>query len=129
MKAKEAIEILQKNPDLELVVCECNKYEDNIPLIPVSSIELFSEEDSEEDSFLINFETQEQLNKKLIQLRTEFKFMKNVKYDIDKILNGEKDIESYSEFLYLQTDQLESKLDNLKIELDIPDNKWDEDEE
>jgi len=55
MKAKELIEILQQNPELEVVVCECKKYEDNIPLIPVNSAEIFSEEDSEEDKIILKF--------------------------------------------------------------------------
>lgn len=57
MKAKELIEILQQNPELEVVVCECKKYEDNIPLMPVHSIEIFNEEDSDYDKIILNFDT------------------------------------------------------------------------
>ena len=59
MKAKELIEILQQNPELEVVVCECKKYEDNIPLLPVHSVEIFDDEDLEPEEFKIclNFDT------------------------------------------------------------------------
>ena len=56
MKAKEFIKILQQNPESEIVVCECKKYEDNIPLIPVNSVELYNEEDSEESVIIFNFD-------------------------------------------------------------------------
>lgn len=59
MKAKELIEILQQNPELEVVVCECKKYEDNIPLLPVRSVEILDDEDLEPEEFKIclNFDT------------------------------------------------------------------------
>lgn len=57
MKAKELIDILQQNPELEVVVCECKKYDDNIPLLPIHSVEVFSEEDSDEDKIILSFDT------------------------------------------------------------------------
>lgn len=61
MKAKELIEILQQNPELEIVVCECKKYEDDIPLIPVKKIELWGDEDSDNiiDYVVLQFDTKE----------------------------------------------------------------------
>ena len=59
MIAEELIEILQQNPKLEIVVCECKKYEDNIPLLPIHSVEIFDHEDLEPGEFKIclNFDT------------------------------------------------------------------------
>ena len=57
MKAKELIDILQQNPELEVVVCECKKYDDNITLLPIHSAEVFSEEDSDEDKIILSFDS------------------------------------------------------------------------
>jgi len=55
MKAKNIIQLLQENPESELVICECRKYDDNIPLIPIKSIEPFDNEDSEQSNYYLMF--------------------------------------------------------------------------
>jgi len=57
------------------------------------------------------------IDPKIQRLRTQLDVLNNVNSDIDDIRNGTKDIESYSEFLYLQIDQLENKLENLELTL------------
>jgi hypothetical protein len=57
MKAKELIEILQQNPELEIVVCECKKYNNNISLIPITFAEIFNDKDSGDDFIILNFNT------------------------------------------------------------------------
>jgi len=57
MKAKELIDILKQNPELEVVICECKKYEDNIPLLPVHSVEVFNDEDSDDNKIILSFDT------------------------------------------------------------------------
>ena len=66
--------------------------------------------------------------KKLIQLRTKLEFYKKLDSKIDSILNAELDLEDYSEKIYLKLQKLENELEDYKMEIDLPDDEWDEDE-
>lgn len=66
--------------------------------------------------------------KKLIQLRTKFKFYKKLNAKIDKIMNAALDIEDYSNEVYSKMNMLENELTDLKCEMDLSDEEWDEDE-
>jgi hypothetical protein len=66
--------------------------------------------------------------KKLIQLRTKFEFYRKLDKKIDKVLNGELDIEDWSREVYEKIRKLDVELSDLKIEMDLPDEEWNEDE-
>lgn len=67
-------------------------------------------------------------DKKLIQLRTKLEFYKKLDKKLDKILNAEIEIEDYSSEVYSKIQRLETELTDLKCEMDLADDKWDEDE-
>lgn len=46
MQALELIEILKKNPELEVKVMEIGKYEDNIPILSIESCDVEQSEDT-----------------------------------------------------------------------------------
>lgn len=66
--------------------------------------------------------------KKLIQLRTKLEFYKKLDKKIEKVLNSELVIEDWSEEVYSEISSLENELDDLKQEMNLPDEEWDEDE-
>jgi hypothetical protein len=66
--------------------------------------------------------------KKLIQLRTKIQLYKNLDNKIQKVLDAELDIEDWSSEVYCELSSLENELDNLKMEMDLSDEEWDEDE-
>jgi hypothetical protein len=66
--------------------------------------------------------------KKLIQLRTKLEFYKKLDKKIEKVLNAELEIEDWSEEVYNKLSWLEDELSDLKMEMDLPDEEWDEDE-
>lgn len=66
--------------------------------------------------------------KKLIQLRAKLEFYKKLDKKLVKVLNAELEIENWSNEVYRKIQSLENELDNLKIEMDLPDEEWDEDE-
>jgi hypothetical protein len=66
--------------------------------------------------------------KKLIQLRTKLEFYKKLDKKIEKVLNAELEIEDWSEEVYNKLSRLEDELSDLKMEMDLPDEEWDEDE-
>jgi hypothetical protein len=66
--------------------------------------------------------------KKLIQLRTKLEFYKKLDKKLEQVLNAELKIEDWSGEVYLKISRLENELDDLKIEMDLPDEEWDEDE-
>lgn len=66
--------------------------------------------------------------KKLIQLRTKLEFYKKLDKKLEQVLNAELQIEDWSEEVYSKILRLETELDNLKMEMDLPDEEWDEDE-
>lgn len=66
--------------------------------------------------------------KKLIQLRSELKVYKKIDNKIGQVLHAKLELESFSEEVYNMISRLEEKLDNLKIDMDLPDEDWFEDE-
>ena len=66
--------------------------------------------------------------KKLIQLRTKLEFYKKLDKKLDKILDAEIEIEDYISEIYNKIQRLETELIDLKCEMDLPDDRWDEDE-
>lgn len=66
--------------------------------------------------------------KKLIQLRTKLEFYKKLDKKLEQVLNAELEIEDWSSEVYNKLSRLESELDDLKMEMDLPDEEWDEDE-
>jgi hypothetical protein len=67
-------------------------------------------------------------SKKLIQLRTKLEFYKKLDGKLQKVLNSELEIEDWSDEVYNKISTLEDELDSLKMEMDLSDNEWDEDE-
>ncbi len=67
--------------------------------------------------------------KKLIQLRAKLSAYKNFEEVIDKVLNGTIEAEDLSGELYSEVRVIESELDDLKMEMNLDDDQWDEDEE
>ena len=70
----------------------------------------------------------EENRKKLIQLRTKLEFYKKLDKKLEKVLNAELEIEDWSSEVYGKISILETELDDLKMEMDLPDAEWDEDE-
>lgn len=66
--------------------------------------------------------------KKLIQLRTKLEFYKKLDKKLEQVLNAELEIEGWSGEVYSKISRLETELDDLKMEMDLPDAEWDEDE-
>ena len=66
--------------------------------------------------------------KKLIQLRTKLEFYKKLDKKLEQVLNAELEIEDWSSEVYNKLSRLENELDDLKMEMDLPDEEWDEDE-
>ncbi len=66
--------------------------------------------------------------KSLIQLRCKLEFYKKLNKKLDKILNAEIEIEDYSREIYGKIQRLETELIYLKCAMDLPDDRWDEDE-
>lgn len=53
MKASKLIEILQKNPDLEVKVIQVQEYEDDIPMLTITeNYSIFPNEDGENELVL-----------------------------------------------------------------------------
>ena len=67
--------------------------------------------------------------KKLIQLRTKLEVYKKLDKKLEQVLNAELEIEDWSSEVYNKLSRLENELDDLKMEMDLPDEEWDEDEE
>jgi hypothetical protein len=70
----------------------------------------------------------EENRKKLIQLRTKLQFYKKLDKKIEKVLNAELEVEDWSSEVYEKIALMEDELSDLKIEMDLPDAEWDEDE-
>ena len=67
--------------------------------------------------------------KKLIQLREKLSAFKNFKERVEKVLETDIDaLEQLSEDLYYESNQIEKELDDLKMEMELPDERWYEDE-
>ena len=63
---------------------------------------------------------------KLIELRTKLKFYKKLDKKIDKVLNAELEIEDWGNEVYSKISRLEAELEDLKIEMDLPDSEWED---
>lgn len=66
--------------------------------------------------------------KKLIQLRTKLEFYKKLDKKIEKVMNAELELDEWANEVYGKISIMENELSNLKCEMDLPDDKWDEDE-
>ena len=66
--------------------------------------------------------------KKLIQIRTKLSFYKKLDGKIQKVLNAELEVDDWAGEVYHKIRVLETELDDLKVEMDLPDSRWDEDE-
>ena len=66
--------------------------------------------------------------KRLIQLRTKLEFYKKLDKKLDQVLNAELEIEDWSSEVYSKLSRLEKELEDYKMEIDLPDEEWDEDE-
>lgn len=66
--------------------------------------------------------------KKLIHLRTKLEFYKKLDKKLTKVLNAELEIEDWSDEVYEKINKLERELENLKTDMDLPDELWNEDE-
>jgi hypothetical protein len=66
--------------------------------------------------------------KKLIQLRTEFKCWKEMNKNITQILNSELEVEEWDLEVHFKLQKLEKELDDLKIEMNLSDEEWNQDE-
>lgn len=67
--------------------------------------------------------------KVLIQLRCELSFYKKLSKKIESILNGEITIVDYDDEVYNKIYKTETKLENQKFKMNLPDELWDEDED
>ena len=59
--------------------------------------------------------------KKLIQLRTKLDFYIKLDKKIDMVLNAELEIEDWANEVCVKKGQLIAELDDLKMEMDLPD--------
>jgi len=66
--------------------------------------------------------------KKLVQVRTKLEFYKKLDSKIEKVMNAELELDEWSEEVYRKKIGLENELSDLKVEMDLPDSEWDEDE-
>jgi hypothetical protein len=67
-------------------------------------------------------------DKKLIQLRTKLEFYKKLEQKMNQVFQAELELEDWSDEVYLKISRLETELEDLKMEMDLPDEKWYEDE-
>jgi hypothetical protein len=67
-------------------------------------------------------------DKKLIQLRTKLEFYKKLEQKMNQVFQAELELEEWSDEVYLKISRLETELEDLKMEMDLPDEKWYEDE-
>ena len=66
--------------------------------------------------------------KKLIQLRTKLEFYKKLDKKIEKVMNAELELDEWANEVYSKISQMENELSDLKCEMDLSDEEWDEDE-
>lgn len=64
---------------------------------------------------------------KLIELRTKLKFYKKLDKKLVKVLDAELDIEDWVNEVYNKINSTEIELESLKMEMDLPDDEWDDD--
>lgn len=66
--------------------------------------------------------------KKLIQLRTKLEFYKKLEKKINKVFNDELDLEHWLIEVEEKIKKIDIELDDLKLEMNLSDEQWDEDE-
>ena len=66
--------------------------------------------------------------KKLVQLRTKLEFYKKLDKKIEKVMNGELDLDDWGNEVYKKITIIENDLSDLKCEMDLPDSEWEDDE-
>lgn len=66
--------------------------------------------------------------KKLIQLRTKLEFYKKLDKKIEKVMNTEIELDEWANEVYGKISQMENELSDLKCEMDLSDEEWDENE-
>lgn len=66
--------------------------------------------------------------KKLIQLRERLNNYKEFDKKIDDLLNAVLEVDDFSKDIYIKIGDIETELDNLKIEMNLSDVEWEEDE-
>ena len=65
--------------------------------------------------------------KKLIELRGKVKFYKKLESKIQKVLDAKLEVDDWHTEVYQKNRQLETELDDLKIEMDLSDEEWNKD--
>ena len=66
--------------------------------------------------------------KLLVQLRTKLEFYKKLDKKIEKVMNAELELDEWANEVYYKISRMESELIDLKCEMDLSDEEWDEDE-
>lgn len=66
--------------------------------------------------------------KKLIQLRTKLNFYKKLEKKIDSVMEGDLEIDDWSTEVYNKNRIIETELEDLKLEMNLTDDQWDQDE-
>ena len=66
--------------------------------------------------------------KKLVQLRTKLEFYKKLDKKIEKVMNAELELDEWANEVYGKISRIENELSDLKCEMDLSDEQWDEDE-
>lgn len=66
--------------------------------------------------------------KKLIQVRTKLEFYKKLDKKIEKVMNAELELDELANEVYGKISRMENELSDLKCEMDLSDDEWDEDE-
>lgn len=61
---------------------------------------------------------------KLAELRTKYQFYKKIEKKLEKVMNAELEIEDWQEEVYSKIALMEIEIEDLKIEMDIPDSEY-----
>lgn len=64
--------------------------------------------------------------KKIIQLRSELKLLETIDGLCDDLMNGKLEVEDFVQEIYSKRNIVENEIDNLKCEMNIPDEHWDD---
>ena len=70
----------------------------------------------------------EEDKKKLIQLKAKLELYRKIDNKINQVLNAELEVEELSEEIYNEIAGLEEAIFNLKIDMDLSDAEWSQDE-
>lgn len=66
--------------------------------------------------------------KKLIELRAALKVYKEIDKKLVPVLDADIELEDVCEDIFYKIENIEEKISNLKIEMNLSDDEWDEDE-